>query len=185
MATLYKSRIQYDTQSPTSTRKRKFKHEDVDAGLNLWINQKVQQNARLNSSQLEFKASKLAEAAGVQFSPTTSWINRCKKRHGFVFKKEHGEGQHNDSHAEAHFREHILSQILNDYDPDDIYNTVETALYPRGLPDRDFTKKDEQLKGSKKVKDKMTVLLTANMTGSDKRELLVIGKSKKPRCFSR
>ena len=181
----YKQRIQDETQSPTSKRKRHFKFENIDAGLNIWINQKGQQNARLNNAQIQFKASKLAEEAGVEFSPSVSWINRCKKRHGYVYKREHGEGQHNDSDGEAHFREHILPNILKDYEPEDIYNTDETALYPRGLPDRGYAKKDEQLKGSKKAKDKITVLLTTNMTGSDKRELLVIGKSKKPRCFPR
>ena len=37
--------------------------------------------------------------------------------------------------------------------------------------------------GSKKAMDRVTVLCCANMTGRDKAKLLVIGKSKKPRCF--
>ena len=41
----------------------------------------------------------------------------------------------------------------------------------------------EQLSGSKKVTDRVTVLCCANMTGSDKLKLVVIGKSRKPRCF--
>ena len=53
------------------------------------------------------------------------------------------------------------------------------------MPDRGVCKREEKLKGSKKAKDRVTVLLTANMTGTDKRELLVIGKSKRPRCFPR
>lgn len=32
-------------------------------------------------------------------------------------------------------------------------------------------------------KERVTVLLTANVTGSIKRKLLVIGKSKQPRCL--
>ena len=41
----------------------------------------------------------------------------------------------------------------------------------------------EQLSGSKKAMDRITVLCCTNMTGKDKVKLLVIGKSKKPRCF--
>ena len=37
--------------------------------------------------------------------------------------------------------------------------------------------------GGKKSKDRITVLVGANMTGTEKLPLLVIGKSKKPRCF--
>jgi len=39
------------------------------------------------------------------------------------------------------------------------------------------------LSGSKKAMERITILLCVNMTGSDKRKLLVVGKSLKPRCF--
>lgn len=41
---------------------------------------------------------------------------------------------------------------------------------------------DETGKGSKKAKDRVTVLLLTNSDGSD-RKIIVIGKSKNPRCF--
>ena len=157
----------------------------MDESLNIWLKQKGQQNARLNSSQLSYKASQLSKEFGSEFTPSTSWINRFKKRHGYVYKREHGEGQHNDTEAEANYREQTVQHILTDFNPDDIYNTDETALYPRGLPDRGYAHRQDKLKGSKKAKDKVTVLLTTNMTGTDKRDLLVIGKSKRPRCFPR
>ena len=37
--------------------------------------------------------------------------------------------------------------------------------------------------GGKKSKERMTVLVCANMSGTEKLPLLVIGKSAKPRCF--
>src|SRR5699024_11532775 len=37
--------------------------------------------------------------------------------------------------------------------------------------------------GGKLSKERVTVLVIVNMTGSIKKKLLVIGKSKKPRCF--
>lgn len=37
--------------------------------------------------------------------------------------------------------------------------------------------------GRKMSKDRITVLVVANMTGTTKKKLLVIGKSKNPRCF--
>ena len=41
----------------------------------------------------------------------------------------------------------------------------------------------EQLCGSKKALDCVTVLCCVNMTGKDKAKLVMIGKSKKPHCF--
>lgn len=35
----------------------------------------------------------------------------------------------------------------------------------------------------KKIRNRLTVLVCANMTGSDKKSLFIIGKSKNPRCF--
>ena len=35
----------------------------------------------------------------------------------------------------------------------------------------------------KKIRNRLTVLVCANMTGTDKKQLFVIGKSLKPRCF--
>ncbi|GBM02133.1 Tigger transposable element-derived protein 6 [Araneus ventricosus] len=40
-----------------------------------------------------------------------------------------------------------------------------------------------QLVDVKKVKERLTVLLTCNMTGTLKKAPLVVGKSKKPNCF--
>ena len=41
----------------------------------------------------------------------------------------------------------------------------------------------QHLSGSKNAMDRVAILCCANMTGKDKVKLLVIGKSKKPRCF--
>jgi hypothetical protein len=43
--------------------------------------------------------------------------------------------------------------------------------------------KGEKCVGSKLSKDCITVLVCANVDGTEKRKLLVIGKSKNPRCF--
>ncbi|VVC29246.1 DDE superfamily endonuclease domain,Homeobox domain-like,HTH CenpB-type DNA-binding domain [Cinara cedri] len=43
--------------------------------------------------------------------------------------------------------------------------------------------KRETLEGSKKAMNRITVLCYCNMAGTDKKKLLIIGKSPKPRCF--
>ena len=51
------------------------------------------------------------------------------------------------------------------------------------MPDKTFRVKGEKCIGGKLSKERVTVLVGANMSGSEKRKLLVIIKSKNPRCF--
>jgi hypothetical protein len=51
------------------------------------------------------------------------------------------------------------------------------------LPDKTFKFKGETCSGGKMSKERLTVLVCANMTGTSKKKLFVIGKSKTPRCF--
>ena len=67
------------------------------------------------------------------------------------------------------------------YRPEDVYNADETGLFFRMTPDQ--TLATQAVKGKKKDKARITVLLCTNATGTDKLKPLVIGKSAKPRCF--
>ena len=51
------------------------------------------------------------------------------------------------------------------------------------MPDKTLTVKGDKCHGGKKSKERITVLVWANMDGSEKLPLLVIGKFAKPRCF--
>lgn len=51
------------------------------------------------------------------------------------------------------------------------------------LPNKTMKFKGEQCVGGKMSKDRITILVAANMTGTEKIKLLVIGKAKSPRCF--
>ena len=77
----------------------------------------------------------------------------------------------------------VFPQLLREYKPNDIYNADETRLYYRATPDGSLCYAYQQLSGSMKAMDRVTILCCANMSGNDKVKLLVIGKSKKPRCF--
>jgi hypothetical protein len=65
----------------------------------------------------------------------------------------------------------------------DIYSGDETGLFYRATPDGSLCYEHVKLLGSKKAMDRITVLCCSNMSGTDKKKLLVIGKSAKPWCF--
>ena len=73
---------------------------------------------------------------------------------------------------------------MTQYELKDIYNADETGLYYKCLPTftNDFIKEYKE-HGNKIDKTRITILVAANADGSDKRELLVIHKWKKPRAL--
>ena len=165
-------------------RQRSGKDEDVDAALHLWFKEKVLQGARLDGAILKEKANEIGKEKGLEnFVATHGWLGRWKKRHEIVFKKEHGEKAEADFQGANEWKNTVLPEIFATFEDRDIYNADESGLYYRGFPDRGHCEKKDSLIGGKKAKERITVLLCANMSGDDKRNLFVIGRSKKPRCF--
>ena len=72
----------------------------------------------------------------------------------------------------------MLAQILDRYKPRNVYNADETGIYYRALPDGMLTFSTDSLSSSKKVKDRVTVLVAVNMDGTDKRPLFIVKKQK-------
>ena len=93
-----------------------------------------------------------------------------------------GESAIVDSGAVSKWKEE-LSERLQLFKPHDVFNLDETALFYRCLPDKTLAIKGETCCGGKLSKDRLTVLVGANMVGSEKFPLLVIGKYQNPRCF--
>ena len=114
---------------------------------------------------------------------TNSWLHRWKGRHGLVFKKMHGERSSVDEKSTDAWVKDILRPTLDRYKDDDVYNVDETGLFWKLLPDSTFALKGETCTGGKKSRERVTVMLCCNMTGTDKRQPILIGKYAKPRCF--
>lgn len=74
-----------------------------------------------------------------------------------------------------------IRKTLATYDLDDIYNMDETGYYFALQPDRGLS--TEQLDGKRKDKQRITVALTCNGTGSDRLPPWIIGTAENPRCF--
>ena len=107
-----------------------------------------------------------------------------KVRHNIVFRKKHGEKQDADLQLATDRKHDVHPENLHGFNKDNIYNTNETGLCFHGYPDKENCIKGAELAGGKKEKDRIAVLLCANMSRTDKLPLFVIGKSKLPRCYS-
>lgn len=165
-------------------RKRLGKAEDVEGALLDWFKNARLKKIPISRGILSEKAEHFAQMMGVEnFTPSNGWLTRWKQRNNIVFRKLHGEKQNADFDAANYWKTNILPDLLKDYDPHQIFNTDETGLFYRALPQHTHMFKTESNAGFKKIKQRVTVLLTCNMTGTVKKTPLVIGGSKKPRCF--
>ena len=72
---------------------------------------------------------------------------------------------------------------LSGFEFEDIFNMDELALFFRLQPGQ--TLATAAAKGTKQCKDRLTVALCCNATGTVKAKPFVIGKSKRPRSFRR
>ena len=81
-----------------------------------------------------------------------------------------------------------LHEEISNYNPKNIYNMDETGLNFHLLPRQTYVHRSENnVRGTKsmKSKDRVTLYIATNATGSQKVPLSMIGGSKNPRCFGR
>ncbi|XP_056008513.1 tigger transposable element-derived protein 6-like [Ostrea edulis] len=170
--------------NPERKRQRSGKAPTVESALTEWFTAARSRDIPISSNILQEKAVDLASQMNINdFNATSGWLSRWKQRNNIGFKKMHGEKKDADQEAVNHWIDNILPNLLETYSPDNIFNADETGIYYRALPDGTLTFKTDAIAGSKKAKDRVTAMVCVNVSGSDKQRLLVIRKSRDPRCF--
>lgn len=169
---------------PQRKRLRHGDHEELEKCLVLWLRRARSQSIPINGPLIRAKAEEFVLQLGIKdFLCSEGWLTRFKERNGLVFRTIAGEAAAADATACRDWRAGRLPEIMRQFKDDDIYNVDETALFFKLLPSKSIAFKGELCTGGKLSKDRLTVLVGGNMSGSDKLKLLVIGKSKNPRCF--
>ncbi|CAF2117994.1 unnamed protein product [Rotaria magnacalcarata] len=145
--------------------KRKLKDENrqkIDEIVFEWFAQRRAKQIPISGPILQEKARQVAEQLGC----TTE-----------TFKASNVD----DSTVEEWTQR--LSTILDGFNENDVFNADETGLFYRATPDHSLVLSKEECKGGKKSKERLTVLLCSNLTGTEKLKPVVIGRSQRPRCF--
>ncbi|XP_064071485.1 tigger transposable element-derived protein 4-like [Vanessa tameamea] len=158
----------YDKNFLKMKRTRTTKHTKIEEALLKWFKYQRTNNVPINGPILQQKANDFVQRFGEVFVCSSSWIQRFRTRHGIVGGKMSGEAASVPRYAKK---------------PDDIFHADETGLFYNMTPDRTLKFKGDNCSGGKMSKTRLTIMVAANMTGSCRKKLLVIGKSKKPRCF--
>ncbi|XP_043462863.1 tigger transposable element-derived protein 4-like [Leptopilina heterotoma] len=165
-------------------RQRTAEFPNLEECLLTWFKQCRDKNITVSGPVLMEKAEFYAKSLKIDnFRVSNGWLEKFKKRHGLTFRKICGESKSVNNDVCEEWKG-TLQNLVKEYDPSDIFNADETGLFYKCLPDKTLVFKGEKCHGGKHSKERLTVLLAVNMSGSEKLTPFVIGKSKKPRCFA-
>ncbi|KAK7493174.1 hypothetical protein BaRGS_00015511 [Batillaria attramentaria] len=163
---------------------RTSKFSAVEDDLMKWFLHARARNVPVTGPVLKTKAEEFAHKHGTyDWACTEGWIHRFKKRHDITFKLICGEKLSVDEVSADKWVQDVLTPTLAKFQPKDVFNADETGVFWRALPHRTLSLKNDTCQGRKRSKERVTVMVCANMDGSEKYPLLTIGKYKNPRCF--
>nr|XP_037276006.1 tigger transposable element-derived protein 6-like [Rhipicephalus microplus] len=158
--------------------------EAVEKAVFNWFLEIRASGTPVSGALLQQKARNFACIMGHDdFVASNGWLQRFKERHDIVGRAVSGESLSVDREAAVAWIKKNIGQLLEKYSPRDLFNADETALFYQMLPQKTLALKGDRCQGGKQSKVRVTVLLCANMDGSEKVPALVIGKSASPRCF--
>lgn len=160
-------------------------YEDVNEAVLRWFQvARTHQNVPISGNLIKQKALQFAKEFNcVNFQASEGWLSAWKTRNSIVFKTVSGESASVSQEDCDIWTETVLKSALKKYEPKNVFNCDETGLFFKCLPNKTFAFKSDKCFGVKTSKERVTLMVGANMDGSEKLKLLLIGKSKNPRCL--
>lgn len=187
VSTIWKNKekiLQAEENGKFAKKLKKPQYEDLDQAMLSWFYRQRQNNMPVSGPIMKAKAEKFAEELGLTaFKASEGWLGKFKQRHHINYGKINGEAQSVDRNVTHDWIYRVWPKLKEKYAPSDTFNADETGIFFKLTPDKTLKFKAEKCVGGKLSKERITVLVAANMSGTEKRKLLVIGKSKNPRCF--
>ncbi|XP_031340904.1 tigger transposable element-derived protein 4-like [Photinus pyralis] len=187
VATIWKNRDEllkaFESINVKVKKMRKSVHDEVDRALLIWFSQQRRNNVTISGAILRTKAEEFGKKVQDNFVCSEGWVERWKARHNICSGKILGEASDVNTEVVDNWISTVWPTIKEEYSENDVFNADETGLFFKLTPDKTLKFRGEKCVGGKLSKERITVLVCANMSGTEKRKLLVIGKSQNPRCF--
>lgn len=159
----------------------------LEDALYLWFTQRRSLGEPISGPLLCEKALDFNQKLNgpLDFKASSGWLSKFKQRHGIRQLDVQGESLSGDAVASEAFVKTFKETVVNaGFSRDDVYNADETGVNWRSLPRKSLASRNEtRAPGYKVSKDRVTAMVCANASGTHSLPLLLIGKSKKPRCF--
>jgi len=189
-----------DSVSQDYKRVREAEIPSLDMAVFNWFCKLRATNSPVRDDMLKMKAIQLAKQTLIgiprpptaeafkfinsleEFKASNGWLAGFKRRHQIKSFKVCGESGTVTEEISRACRTQT-QELLKEFPPDNIYNCDETALLWKCLPERTLNAINSKKTGLKQNKERITLMLCSNATGTDVRKPLIIGKFKNPRCF--
>ena len=190
---IVRERAQNVNQATQETTKRvsQAMFPELEKRLFDWIDAGRRMSLVLPPSLIRHKVRLLAQAIDIpddKFKASWGWFVRFRHRYGLNFMNLCGEGGDvNKNDPELLQAIDDLGSIIDQYDPSCVYNMDETGLflwflpwYTVPLPPEDVS----TVQGKKTAKDRVTLVVCCNATGTERLPIAMIGKAKELACIS-
>lgn len=126
--------------------------------------------------------AKLRDDQKLSLGFTKGWLWNFQRRWNLKARRMHGEAADADDAAVSRELPRLVA-LCQQFDEEDIFNADETGVNYCMPPDTTICQ--SPIRGRKKVKKRLTLLVCANTTGSEKFPLMFIGNAMRPRCFKK
>ncbi|CAK5273889.1 unnamed protein product [Mycena citricolor] len=167
----------------SNKRERIVTSPEVDRALGFWVLDMEQKRRSVTGAMLIEQRKRFEEALKIPDDRRlrgTGWLDSFKKAHGLIEWQRHGEAASVNLEAVDAERKRLV-KICSRYAPEDIWNADETSFFPSMPPDRTLC--TAPMNGTKQDKFRISALVACNSTGTEKLDLMFIGKFMKPRVF--
>ncbi|XP_039582527.1 tigger transposable element-derived protein 3-like isoform X2 [Passer montanus] len=155
---------------PERKRKREGKDAALEAALLRWVEGAHAADLPAGRPLLQLRAG---HPARPDPEPSGGWLARLGARHGLAGKKPPAEKGDAEQPTAEHWAGTVLPGLLRSYAPAEIFACGETAVpLPAGA-----------LGQGESPGERLTLLLCANASGSEKVPLRAVGDSPRPRCL--
>ena len=162
--------------SSDTKRSRQGKNVEIDSALLEWFRKARSKNISISGPILQEKALQIAKGLDVappEFKASNGWLDRFKNRNGIKARFISGEAGDVSKTTVDSWKER-LPDILQGWEPENIWNMDETGQFFRALPNKSRAGSSRNYTGGKKSKE--------NAKGG-KEKPIVVGKSANPRCL--
>ena len=166
---------------------KKAANEELEERLLTWFIERRTLGDFLSDALLLEKATELRDTieSCSDFKVSDGWLAGFKQRHSIRLVRTYGESAGADEDAAQKFITEFQKLMEEeDISEENIYNMDESGLLWRTLPSKTLAeRKEKRIKGFKSRKERITIALCANATGTHKLMPLVINKYLNPRAL--
>jgi hypothetical protein len=178
-----KWRVAYESEASSSKKVKVAKEPQLEQVMVTWLNTITANSGKVSDQLLTDKAKEVATEMGITgLAFSHGWLAGFKSRYNVRSYKLHGEAKAADVDG-VELARTDLPALIDQYALEDVYNYDETGLNWRQPPDR--TLATSKSAGGKKKKERITIGLACNATGTDKLKPVIVGKSARPRAWKK